>query len=73
MFWHCAVQTLTSQELKNTFAGLRGTVVGVIGAPPQNPNNMFWHRAVQTPSSEELKNTFASLWGAVVWVGGAPP
>ena len=37
-FWHCAVQTPPSQVSKNTVAGLSGTEVWVVGAPPQNPN-----------------------------------
>ena len=73
MFWHCAVQTASSEELKNTFASLWGAVVLVLGAPPQNTNNIFWHCAVQWPSAEDVKNTFASLWGTMVWVFGAPP
>ena len=51
IFWPCAVETPSSEEFKNTFASLWGTMVWVVGAAPQNPNNMFWHCADQTSPS----------------------
>ena len=69
-----AVRTPPSQVPRNTFAGLwGGTVVWVLEAPPQNPNNFFWHCPLQTPPSQVSKNTFFGVWCAEVCAFGAPP
>ena len=48
-------------------------MVWVVGAPPQNLNNIVWHGAVQTPPCQVFRNTFAGLWSKIVGVFGAPP
>ena len=45
----------------NTFAVLWGTMVWVVGVPPQNPTNIVWHYAFETPPYQVSKNTFAGL------------